>query len=66
MNDIPLPEKGIKYTDRQGETFEVIGRGDTVGLTYWYKLRNMRTGQVTEATYSQIKQAVTDCVSNPN
>ena len=54
-NNIPLPEKGIRYTDNEGETFEVIGRGEPVGLTYWWKLKNIKTGKKIEATFSQIK-----------
>lgn len=58
INDIPLPKKGIRYTDNQGETFEAVGRGKPVGLTYWWKLKDIKTGQEFEATFSQIKQAV--------
>ncbi len=57
MKDVPLPEKGMKYTDNEGETFEVVAKGESVGLTYWWKLKDMKTGQEFEATYSQIKRA---------
>lgn len=59
-NNVPLPERGIRYTDNQGETFEVVGRGESIGLTYWWELKNIRTGQKIEATFSQIKDAVTN------
>ena len=53
MTGVPYPEPRVRYT-LEGETWEVYGRPEPVGLTCWHKLRNVKTGKRFKATYRQI------------